>query len=107
MRAAGVQEFPAVAQQFPLASAMGLGSLLASVLPVLFLQSLLRTVRRGREQTGTFVGGAGLGALFGIGAWLLTSVLTGKEPSPLYGIGCAVAGAVAALAAMWATSVRT
>jgi serine/threonine-protein kinase len=99
---AGVQEFPAVAQQFPLASLMGLGSLLATVLSVLFLW---RTVQRGRAQPGTFVRVAGLGALFGVGAWLLVAVLTGDEPSPLYGIGCAIVGAVAAVATMRATSI--
>ncbi|QUQ63191.1 serine/threonine-protein kinase [Kutzneria sp. CA-103260] len=104
---AGIQEFPAVAQQFPLASAMGLGSLLACVFSVLYLRFLLRTVRRGQEQTGTFIGAGAVGALFGVGAWLLISVLTGNEPSPLYGIGCAVAGVVAAVATMRATSARS
>jgi len=104
---AGVQEFPAQAQQFPLASAMGVGSLLACVLSLVFLRSPLKTVRRGREETGTFVGGAGLGALFGLGAWVLICVLTGKEPMPLFGIGCAIAGAVAAVAAMRATAAQT
>jgi len=37
-----------------------------------------------------------LGALFGLAAWLFISVMAVHEPSLPYGIGCAVAGAVAA-----------
>ncbi|MFI9385040.1 serine/threonine-protein kinase [Kutzneria sp. NPDC052558] len=104
--AGGVQEFPAVTQQFPLASGIGLGSLLACALSGLFVRSRLRSVRSGQSHIGTYAGGAGLGALFGIGAWLLISVLTGNEPMPLYGIGCAVAGAIAVTATMRAVAIR-
>jgi hypothetical protein len=86
---------------------MGVGSLLACVLSLVFLRSPLKTVRRGLEETGTFVAGAGLGALFGLGAWVLICVLTSKEPMPLFGIGCAIAGAIAVVAAMRATAAET
>jgi serine/threonine-protein kinase len=103
---AGVQEFPAVTQQFPLASAMGAGSLLACLFSLAYLESMLRTVRRGRGGVGTFIGAVPLGALLGLGAWLLVAVLTTHEPALPYGIGCAVAGVVAAVTTVWATSVR-
>ncbi|MFC0432836.1 serine/threonine-protein kinase [Kutzneria buriramensis] len=103
----GSQEFPAQAQQFPLASAMGAGSLLACLFALAYLESMLRTVRRGRGGVGTFVGAVPLGALLGSGVWLLVAVLTEHEPSLPYGIGCAVTGVIAAMAAVWTTSVRT
>ena len=105
--AAGIQEFPALTQQFPLASAMGAGSLLACLFSLAYLESTLRTVRRGRSGVGTLVGAAPLGALFGLGGWLLVAVLTTHEPSLPYGIACAAAGVTAAVATVWATSVRT
>ncbi|MET0136622.1 MAG: serine/threonine protein kinase, partial [Kibdelosporangium sp.] len=37
-----------------------------------------------------------LGALFGLAAWLFISVMTGHELSLLYGVGCGLAGALAA-----------
>jgi serine/threonine-protein kinase len=102
----GVQEFPAEAQQFPLASAMGLGSILACLLSGLCLRFLLRTVRRGLDNARTFAAAGAVGALFGIGAWVLVCVLTNKEPMLVFGIGCAIAGVVAAVAAMQATSAQ-
>ena len=104
---AGTQEFPVLTQQFPLASAMGAGSLLACLFSLAYLESTLRTVRRGRGGVGTLIGAAPLGALFGLGGWLLVAVLTGHEPSLPYGVACAIVAAVAAVATVRATSVRT
>ncbi|EWM17981.1 serine/threonine-protein kinase, partial [Kutzneria sp. 744] len=104
---AGTQEFPAIPQQFPLASAMGAGSLLACLFALAYLESTLRTVRRGRKGAGKYVAAVPLGALFGAAGWLLVAVLAAHEPALLYGIGCAVAGVVAAVATVWATSART
>jgi serine/threonine-protein kinase len=104
--AAGTQWFPAVAQQFPLASAMGAGSLLAGLFSLAYLESLLRTIRRGRGGPGAFVGAVPLGALLGAAVWLLAAVLAQHEPALPYGIGCAAAGVLAAVTTVWATSVR-
>ncbi|GAA3439834.1 hypothetical protein GCM10018954_094550 [Kutzneria kofuensis] len=104
--AAGTQEFPAVAQQFPLASAMGAGSLLACLFSLAYLESTLRTVRRGRTGPGKYVTAVPLGALFGLGGWLLVAVLAEHEPALPYGIGCAAAGVLAAVSTVWATSAR-
>ncbi|HTI20540.1 MAG TPA: serine/threonine-protein kinase [Kutzneria sp.] len=103
----GTQEFPAIPQQFPLASAMGAGSLLACLFALAYLESTLRTVRRGRTGAGKYVAAVPLGALFGLGGWLLVAVLAAHEPALPYGIGCAAAGVLAATATVWATSVRT
>jgi eukaryotic-like serine/threonine-protein kinase len=105
--ATGTQEFPAIPQQFPLASAMGAGSLLACLFALAYLESTLRTVRRGRTGAGKYVAAAPLGALFGLGGWLLVAVLAAHEPALPFGIGCAAAGVLAATATVWATSVRT
>ena len=104
---AGTQEFPAIPQQFPLASAMGAGSLLACLFALAYLESTLRTVRRGRTGAGRYVTAVPLGALFGLAGWLLVAVLAAHEPALPYGIGCAAAGVLAATATVWATSVRT
>ncbi|MFC0542118.1 serine/threonine-protein kinase [Kutzneria chonburiensis] len=104
--ATGTQEFPAIPQQFPLASAMGAGSLLACLFALAYLESTLRTVRRGRTGAGKYVAAVPLGALFGLGGWLLVAVLAAHEPALPFGIGCAVAGALTAVATVWATAVR-
>jgi serine/threonine protein kinase len=104
---AGAQEFPAIPQQFPLASAMGAGSLLACLFALAYLESTLRTVRRGRTGVGKYVTAVPLGALFGLAGWLLVAVLAAHEPALPFGIGCAAAGVLAAAATVWATSVRT
>jgi serine/threonine-protein kinase len=104
---AGTQDFPAIPQQFPLASAMGAGSLLACLFALAYLESTLRTVRRGRTGAGKYVTAVPLGALFGVGGWLLVAVLAAHEPARPYGIGCAAAGVLAAASTVWATSVRT
>ncbi|WP_329055925.1 serine/threonine protein kinase [Amycolatopsis sp. NBC_01488] len=90
------QTFTLLTSQHPLASAMGAGSLILALFALAYLESGLRTIRNGHRWRGAVVGGPVLGLLFGAVAWLCVSVLRVHEPSPGYGAGCAVAGAVAA-----------
>ncbi|MGW5718216.1 serine/threonine-protein kinase [Amycolatopsis sp. NPDC003865] len=90
------QTFTLLTSQHPLASAMGAGSLILALFALAYLESGLRTIRNGHRWRGAAVGGPVLGLLFGAVAWLCVSVLRVHEPSPGFGAGCAVAGAVAA-----------
>ncbi|OXM67663.1 serine/threonine-protein kinase [Amycolatopsis vastitatis] len=88
--------FTLLTSQHPLASALGAGSLILALFALAYLESGLRTIRNGHRWRGAAVGGPVLGILFGAAAWLCVSVLRVHEPSPGFGAGCAVAGAVAA-----------
>ncbi|ADJ49296.1 serine/threonine protein kinase [Amycolatopsis mediterranei S699] len=88
--------FTLLTSQHPLASAMGAGSLILALFALAYLESGLRTIRSGHRWRGAAVGGPVLGLLFGAAVWLCVSVLRVHEPSPGFGAGCAVAGAVAA-----------
>jgi serine/threonine-protein kinase len=90
------QTFTLRTSQHPLASAMGAGSLILALFALAYLESGLRTIRNGHRWPGAVVGAPVLGVLFGAAAWLCVSVLRVHEPSPGFGAGCAVAGAVAA-----------
>jgi hypothetical protein len=90
------QTFTLLTSQHPLASAMGAGSLILALFALAYLESGLRTIRNGHRWRGAVVGGPVLGLLFGTAVWLCVSVLRVHEPSPGFGAGCAVAGAVAA-----------
>lgn len=90
------QRFTLVTSQHPLASAMGAGSLILALFALAYLESGLRTIRNGHRWRGAAAGGPVLGLLFGAAVWLCVSVLRVHEPSPGFGAGCAVAGAVAA-----------
>ncbi|WP_410640467.1 serine/threonine-protein kinase [Amycolatopsis sp. lyj-346] len=90
------QSFTLVTSQHPLASAMGAGSLILALFALAYLESGLRTIRNGHRWRGAAVGGPVLGLLFGAAVWLCVSVLRLHEPSPGFGAGCAVAGALAA-----------
>ncbi|MEU8637555.1 serine/threonine-protein kinase [Amycolatopsis sp. NPDC048633] len=90
------QTFTLRTSQHPLASAMGAGSLILALFALAYLESGLRTIRNGHRWRGASVGGPVLGLLFGAVAWLCVSVLRVHEPSPGFGAGCAVAGALAA-----------
>ncbi|MFJ9780322.1 serine/threonine-protein kinase [Amycolatopsis sp. NPDC101161] len=90
------QTFTLLTSQHPLASAMGAGSLILALFALAYLESGLRTIRNGHRWRGAAFGGPVLGLLFGAVAWLCISVLRVHEPSPGFGAGCAVAGAVAA-----------
>ncbi|QKV78698.1 serine/threonine-protein kinase [Amycolatopsis sp. Hca4] len=90
------QTFTLLTSQHPLASAMGAGSLILALFALAYLESGLRTIRNGHRWRGAAVGGPVLGLLFGAAVWLCVSVLRVHEPSPGFGAGCAVAGAVAA-----------
>lgn len=90
------QTFTLLTSQHPLASAMGAGSLILALFALAYLESGLRTIRNGHRWRGASVGGPVLGLLFGATVWLCVSVLRVHEPSPGYGAGCAVAGALAA-----------
>jgi eukaryotic-like serine/threonine-protein kinase len=90
------QTFTLLTSQHPLASAMGAGSLILALFALAYLESGLRTIRNGHRWRGAAVGGPVLGLLFGAAVWLCVTVLRVHEPSPGFGAGCAVAGAVAA-----------
>ncbi|RSM43568.1 serine/threonine protein kinase [Amycolatopsis balhimycina DSM 5908] len=90
------QTFTLLTSQHPLASAMGAGTLILALFALAYLESGLRTIRNGHRWRGAAVGGPVLGLLFGAAVWLCVSVLRVHEPSPGFGAGCAVAGAVAA-----------
>jgi serine/threonine-protein kinase len=90
------QTFTLRTSQHPLASAMGAGSLILALFALAYLESGLRTIRNGHRWRGAAVGGPVLGLLFGAAVWLCVSVLRVHEPSPGFGAGCAVAGALAA-----------
>ncbi|WP_370967765.1 serine/threonine-protein kinase [Amycolatopsis sp. cg9] len=90
------QTFTLLTSQHPLASAMGAGSLILALFALAYLESGLRTIRNGHRWRGASVGGPVLGILFGAAVWLCVSVLRLHEPSPGFGAGCAVAGALAA-----------
>jgi serine/threonine-protein kinase len=100
------QTFTLLTQQHPLASAMGAGSLILALFALAYLESGLRTIRNGYRWRGALVAGPILGILFGAAVWLCVSVLRIHEPSPLFGAGCAVAGAVAAGCVVAATRRR-
>jgi eukaryotic-like serine/threonine-protein kinase len=102
-RPPAVQEFTLVAEQHPLASAMGAGSLLLGLFALAYVESTARTVRRGYRRPAARYTVMPLGALFGIAAWLFISLMAGHELSLFFGIGCALAGAVSASAALIAT----
>jgi len=107
VRAEGApQTFTLLTQQHPLASAMGAGSLILALFALAYLESGLRTIRNGYRWRGALVAGPILGVLFGAAVWLCVSVLRIHEPSPLFGAGCAVAGAVAAGCVVAATRRR-
>jgi serine/threonine-protein kinase len=93
---AATQTFTLLTSQHPLASAMGAGSLILALFALAYLESGLRTIRNGHRWRGAVVGAPVLGILFGAAVWLCVSVLRVHEPSPGFGAGCAVAGAVAA-----------
>lgn len=100
------QDFTLETQQHPLASAMGTGSLLLALFTLAYLESTMRTLRRGYRRPSARYTSSILGVLFGLAVWLFISVMAVHEPSLWYGVGCAVAGAIAASFAIVATERR-
>ena len=103
---ATIAQFTVNTKQTSIASAMGAGALLLALFAAAYIESTLRAVRRGHRLRGAPVTGAVQGALFGASWWLLVSVLIRHEPAGLYGAGCAIAGAIAALGIVLATQRR-
>ncbi|HEY4456792.1 MAG TPA: serine/threonine-protein kinase [Pseudonocardiaceae bacterium] len=103
---ATVAQFTVNTKQASIASAMGAGALLLALFAAAYIESTLRAVRRGHRPRGAPVTGAVQGALFGGSLWLLVSVLIRHQPTGLYGWGCALAGAVAAVGIVLATQGR-
>ncbi|UVS76621.1 serine/threonine-protein kinase [Actinokineospora sp. UTMC 2448] len=99
-----VQAFTVLTRQHPMASAMGAGSLLLALFALAYIESLARALRRGHRRPAAPVAAVPLGALLGASVWMLVSALTVREPVAGYGIGAAVAGAVAASALVLATA---
>jgi hypothetical protein len=98
-----VQEFTLRTSQHPLASAMGTGSLLLGLFALAYVESTVRTLRRGYRRPSARYTALPLGALFGLAVWLFISVLTDHEVSAAYGLGCGLAGALAAFFLVLAT----
>ncbi|CRK61113.1 Serine/threonine protein kinase PrkC, regulator of stationary phase [Alloactinosynnema sp. L-07] len=98
-----VQRFTVVTEQ-RLASVMGAGSLLLGLFGIAYLESIMRTLRRGHRRPLAPVSATVLGALTGGSVWLLVSTLTAREPVATYGVACAVAGAVGAALLVLATA---
>jgi serine/threonine-protein kinase len=94
---ATVAQFTLDTKQAPIASAMGAGGLLLTLFAAAYIESTLRALRRGHRLRGAPVTAAVQGALFGASLWLLISVLIRHEPAGSFGVGCAVAGAIAGI----------
>ncbi|SDJ36253.1 serine/threonine protein kinase [Actinokineospora alba] len=99
-----VQRFTVVSEQHPMASVMGSGSLLLGLFGLAYIESTMRTLRRGHRRPAAPFTALPLGALVGAAVWLLVSVLTTREPSLTYGIASAVVGALAASSLVLATA---
>ncbi|WP_436493329.1 serine/threonine-protein kinase [Actinokineospora sp. HUAS TT18] len=97
------QEFTVVTGQ-RLASVMGAGSLLLGLFGIAYLESIMRTLRRGFRRPMAPFSAIPLGALVGGSVWLLASTLTAREPVATWGIACAAVGAVAASLLVLATA---
>jgi serine/threonine-protein kinase len=100
--AVGAQEFTVEPDGGPLLSVMGAGSVLLLLFALAYLESVVRSLRRGRRQHTGPVLAAAVGLLFGAAVWLLVSVLLRQEPAAGVGAACAGLGAVAAAAVAWA-----
>jgi len=98
------QRFAVRPPQTPIASAMGGGSLLLALFALAYLESVMRTLRRGHRRPAAPVAALPLGAVLGLGVWLFVSTLGAREPSAGYAIGAAVAGAIGAAALVLATA---
>ncbi|SDD82488.1 serine/threonine-protein kinase [Actinokineospora iranica] len=98
------QRFTLVSPQHPMASVMGTGSLLLGLFAMAYLESVMRTLRRGHRRPAAPITAMPLGALFGAATWLLISALTTTEPSATHAIGCAAVGAIAASCLVLATA---
>ncbi|SDM72712.1 serine/threonine-protein kinase [Allokutzneria albata] len=91
-----VQTFTVFTKQYPLASAMGAGSLVLGLFALAYVESTVRTLRRGYRRPSARYTALPLGALFGLALWTFVSVMTQHELALGYGLVCALAGAVAA-----------
>ncbi len=89
------QEFVVEPDRTPLLSVMGAGSVLLILFALSYLESVVRSVRRGRRRHTGPVLAAGIGALFGAAVWLLVSVVLRQVPAAGVGAACAALGAVA------------
>jgi serine/threonine-protein kinase len=93
------QEFDVRPQQAPYLTLMGTGSLLLFLFVMAYLESLLRSLRRGRRRASGPVAAAVLGIPFGAMAALAVSVFTRQVLSQVTLAGCAALGVAATLAA--------
>ncbi|MBC6447026.1 serine/threonine-protein kinase [Actinokineospora xionganensis] len=98
------QRFTLVSKQNAMASLMGAGSLLLGLFGLAYIESTMRTLRRGHRRPAAPFTALPLGALVGTAVWLLVSVLTAREPSLTYGIASAIVGALAASSLVLATA---
>ncbi|GAB3882849.1 hypothetical protein GCM10029964_041240 [Kibdelosporangium lantanae] len=101
-----VQDFTVVTKQDSLASVMGTGSLLLALFLLAYLESIMRTARRGYRRMSARYSSSFLGLLFGLAAWIFVSVMIVHELVLPIGLGCAFLGGVAAFFALLATERR-
>jgi serine/threonine-protein kinase len=90
------QQFTVQPDQTPLLSVMGAGSILLILFALAYLESVVRSLRRGRRRHTGPVLAAGTGLLFGAAVWMLASVLLLQVPAAGTGMACAILGAIAA-----------
>ena len=93
------QEFDVQPQQAPYLTLMGTGSVLLLLFVLAYLESLLRSLRRGRRRTSGPVAAAVLGIPLGALAALTAAVFTRHVLSEITVAGCAVLGVAVTLAA--------
>jgi serine/threonine-protein kinase len=92
------QEFDVHPQQAPYLTLMGTGSLLLLLFVLAYLESLLRSLRRGRRRASGPVAAAFLGIPLGAVAALAAAVFTRQVLSEVTLAGCAVLGVAVTLA---------
>jgi serine/threonine-protein kinase len=96
------QEFTLATKQQPLLTVMGAGSILLLLFSLAYLESTLRTLRRGHRSAAAPVAGGVLGLVFGLAAWLLVTVLTSHTPQLMIAVPCGILGAAAGVFAVFA-----
>jgi serine/threonine-protein kinase len=85
--------------QPPIASAMGAGALLVTLLALANLEGTRRAVREGRRWTAAPVIAGIWGLPLGLGVWMSLAALTRREPTLAGGVVCALLGAIVGVAA--------
>ena len=93
------QQFPARGKQSAFLTIPGVLTIALLLFLIAYMESLLRSLRRGKRQWSSLVGMALLGALLGATMVPLTWLLGSPEPTITTGVICAVCGGGAGVAA--------